>query len=118
MAITVKYLTDLFPEFKAESPARLQIFIDLACDSVNENIWGAKASYGSALLTAHMLSTIGTGDGSGGKGQTTSEKVGDLSCTYKDKMGEDDPDALSRTQYGAEYLRCRRSLLITPLVTC
>ncbi len=118
MAIQVQYLTDLFPEFKSTAPARLQIFIDLACDSVNVNIWGSKSDYATALLTAHMLATVGTGDGNGGKGQITSEKVGDLACTYKDKMGEDDPDALSRTQYGAEYLRCRRSLIITPLVTC
>lgn len=118
------YVKALFPEFSAVSDVRMQALIDIANLSVNQKVWGSSYAPGIAYLVAHLLKRSGTATGvSGGSSQAgtvSSEKVGELQRSYAapNLSGSSGEDALlSTTSYGIEYLRLRRQILITPMVT-
>lgn len=110
MAVTASLVTDLAPELLTESPDRINRFIGLASLSVNSTIWGSKADLGTGLLAAHMM----TMSNRKGRSGVTSEKVGDLARSYAPT--DTDDGALGQTSYGQEFLRLRKSLLITPII--
>jgi hypothetical protein len=113
--MTPAQFKDRFAEFATVSDSRIQLFLDEAALSVNVSLWGIKADLGQAYLAAHLL-TIDKRGGSGAAGMVTSEKVGDLSRNYAaPNTGALDP-TLSATSYGIEFLRLRRSILISPMV--
>ena len=104
-----------FPEFSSvPNDARFATLLDFAEDDVNSNVWGDKTDRGIALLLGHMLATF---DGTiSTAGNVTSEKVGDLARSYAEYTGDD--TELGQTKYGREFLRVRKTLLISPFVVC
>lgn len=106
----------MFPEFAAETDSRVDRFIDVAGLSVAEGPWGNMADTAKIYLTAHLLAMANRGQ-SGASGPVTGEKVGDLSRNYAD-MTSVFKNELAATPYGVEYLRLRRQVLVTPMVTC
>lgn len=119
-ASTVK---SLFPEFSAVSDARIENFIEVAKLSVSEKSWKESYGVGVSYLTAHLLKRAGSGGGvqggSSNAGVIASEKVGELQRTYAQTnvSSSAEDSILATTSYGVEYLRLRRQLLITPMVT-
>lgn len=113
--IDAGYFKALFPELSAESDARITIMIGIATLSVSPSAWGTLADPATAYLTAHMLALAKRGVG-GASGPVTSSKVGELSRGYADLTALLKSE-LAATVYGAEYLRMRRQILVTPMVT-
>jgi hypothetical protein len=103
-----------FPEFSAVADPRVQMFLDDAALSVNVSLWGNKADLGIAYLAAHLL-TMDNRGGNGASGPVTSEKVGDLQRSYAAPQGTLDP-VYAATNYGIQFLRLRKSIMISPLV--
>lgn len=119
-AATIKAL---FPEFSSVSDLRIEKFVEVAKLSVNEKSWKESYGVGVSYLTAHLLKRAGSGGGvqggSSNAGVIASEKVGELQRTYAQPnvSGSGNDAILATTSYGVEYLRLRRQLLITPMVT-
>lgn len=118
------YIKALFPEFSTVNDVRIQALIDIANLSVSQKVWGSSYTPGIAYLVAHLLKRSGAAAGVSGSssqaGTVSSEKVGELQRSYASPSmsGSSAEDALlSTTSYGIEYLRLRRQLLITPMVT-
>ena len=118
------YVKALFPEFSAVNDVRIQALLDIANLSVSQKVWGSAYAPGMAYLVAHLLkrsgAATGVSGGSSNAGTVSSEKVGELQRSYSapggsSSSGED--SLLSTTSYGMEYLRLRRQLLVTPMVT-
>ena len=99
------------PEFAGKTDEEIQFFIDIAVLSCDEIIWGDFYNPGVCYLTAHLLTRSANGGSAAGPVQ--SEKVGDLSRTYAVSSGG---NALGSTAYGAEYLRLRSTLALSPVV--
>ncbi len=124
MAVDAAYIQMLFPEFSAVNPSRISAFIGIAQNSLNSNVWGTAYDAGLAYLTAHLLKKSGPGGGVQGgtstAGPITQERVGELSRSYGtvDVGSNSSADALlATTSYGLEYLRLRRLIPTTPMVT-
>lgn len=124
MSVSSGDITAFASEFSAVPGATVDLYINLAKLSVNPRIWKDKADFGTILLTCHMLKLKKANDAasaSGAVGTVTSEKVGDLARSYGGFGGGSGADpseaSLGQTSYGQEFLRLRRSLVITPLVT-
>ncbi len=92
---------------------RIEKFIEIAKLSVSESVWGAKANYDTALLTAHMLTVFDRGSGVGN--DIKRKKLGDEEIEYQVSRAED-PHELATTSYGKEFLRCRRQLVLSPVL--
>ena len=124
MEATAENIKDLFPEFSAVSDTRIENFIEIASLSLSEKVWGSSYGTGLSYLTAHLLKRAGAGGGvqggSSNPGVVTSEKVGELQRSYalpNFSGGSAEDSLLATTSYGAEYLRLRRQILVTPMVT-
>lgn len=117
MAVTAATIRALFPEFAAETDARVDLFIGFAGNSINADVWGTLTDQATSYLTAHMLARANAG-GAGG-GPVTTEKVGELSRSYG-QLGGQYAEALGElalTSYGVEYARLRRQIPVTPMLT-
>lgn len=110
MAANADLVKDLAPELSTESPDRINRFIGFASLSVNTSVWGSKSDLGTGYLAAHMM----TMSNRKGRSGVTMEKVGDLARSYAPT--DTDDGALGQTSYGQEFLRLRKSLLITPII--
>lgn len=124
MEATAENIKALFPEFSSVSDQRIENFIEIAKLSVAEKVWGSSFGTGVSYLTAHLLKRAGVGGGvqggSSNPGVVSSEKVGELQRSYAlpNFSGGSAEDALlATTSYGMEYLRLRRQILVTPMVT-
>jgi hypothetical protein len=115
--MTPTLIKEMFTEFASKSDAYVQLYIDQAILSVNANIWGVKSELGIAYLTAHLMTMVERG-GAGKAGNMTSEKVGDLQRSYGPAMVSLTvmTTEFHMTNYGAEFVRLRKSLPITPIV--
>ncbi len=124
MAVDAAFIQMLFPEFAAVDPSRITAFIGIAQTSMSAGVWGNAYDSGLAYLTAHLLKKSGPGGGVQGgtstAGPLTQEKVGELQRTYGTvdlgPMSASD-SLLTTTAYGMEYLRLRRLIPTTPMVT-
>ncbi len=67
-----------FPEFQGVSEEHIQVFLDLAAESVPEDPWGAHQQEGHLYLTAHLLSQSPYGMNS----RLANEGDKDASTTY------------------------------------
>lgn len=124
LAADPSYVKALFPEFSTVSDVRIQALIDIANLSVNQKVWGSSYAPGIAYLVAHLLKRSGAAAGvSGGSSQAgtvSSEKVGELQRSYATpsvSSASAEDALLATTSYGIEYLRLRRQILVTPMVT-
>lgn len=111
MTVKAQDLKNIAPEFCDKTPQDLERFLSYAALSVDAVKWGSLTDLATLYLAAHLLSISKNGD----HGPVTSETVGDLSQSY---ASGDATDNLMMTGYGREFLRLRRSLVITPLVVC
>jgi hypothetical protein len=124
MAVDAAYIKNLFPEFSSVDAARIAAFIGIAQVSMNAGVWGTAYDAGLAYLTAHLLKKSGPGGGVQGGNSTagplTQERVGELSRSYGSvdlgSMSQGDA-LLASTAYGIEYLRLRKLIPTTPMVT-
>jgi hypothetical protein len=124
MAVDAGFIKALFPEFSGVDNTRITAFIGIAKTSMSEVVWGEAYDSGLAYLTAHLLKKSGPGGGVQGGSSTagplTQERVGELSRSYGtvDSGSISQGDALlTSTSYGVEYLRLRKLIPTTPMVT-
>lgn len=110
MAVDKDYFLNVAEEFKLETPESIQFWIDRAVEEINAGgIWGNRQDYATALLAAHMFKMAKRK----GQGMLTQHKVGDISKNYHEPMVKHE---LAQTSYGTEFLRLRRTRVITPLI--
>ncbi len=108
----VQILGVIAPEFATQASTRTNVFLQLAGLTVNPNIFGLKTDAATAYLAAHMM-TISTRKGNTG---VAMEKVDMLERQYQPLTANSNDPELEQTAYGMEFLRLRRSLLITPIL--
>lgn len=114
--ITPSAFKTRFPEFASESDDRVQMFLDDATIFVNERVWGTRCDLGVAYLAAHLLAINNRGSG-GASGPVTSEKVGDLQRSYAAPTASNLDPTYASTTYGMEYVRIRKTIFTSPIVT-
>lgn len=101
----------------------MKSMIELARQFVCEEKWSLKALQAIAIMTAHLLTEMGYGDGSTGSatsGPVTMEKVGDLQRSYAALSSNNfsvSEQLLATTKYGRLFLALRKTIPVTPLVT-
>ena len=110
-----------FPEFG--DPARfpdsqIEFWAGLAELSLDERRWGGFYPYGLQLFVAHFLALAkqneasgqgGGVPGTGGSGNISSKKVGEVQVTYSQKTGDvDGGGEWNATAYGRQYLTLQR----------
>jgi hypothetical protein len=117
LSATASYFKSLFPALASNSDARVSLFLGIASESVSSSVWGGLADPATAYLAAHMIAMADKAGASGAAGPVTSSRVGDLARSYADLSSSLDAE-LASTAYGVEYLRMRRQILVTPMVTC
>lgn len=123
MEATAENIKSIFPEFSGVSDTRIENFIEIAKLSLNEKVWGSSYGAGLSYLTAHLLKRSGPGGGVHGGTSSAfvaSERVGELQRSYAlpNFQGASAEDVLlASTSYGIEYLRLRRQIVTTPMVT-
>lgn len=124
MEATAENIKAIFPEFNAVANPRIESFIEIAKLSVAEKVWGNSYGVGVSYLVAHLLKRAGASSGviggSSNAGAVTSEKVGELQRSYalpNFSGGSAEDSLLATTSYGMEFLRLRRQILVTPMVT-
>jgi len=103
-----------FPGLCADS-ARVQLFLDLAVAQVPEHVWGVSTKAARLYLAGHML-TMADRAAKGISGAVTQSRVGDLSRSYA-APSSGGSEELKQTAFGLEFLRLRRTVAITPMVT-
>lgn len=103
-----------FPGLCADA-ARIQLFLDLAVAQVPEGVWGSVTKQARLYLAGHML-IMADRAAKGISGAITSSKVGDLARTYA-APATGGSEELKQTGFGLEFLRLRRTVAITPMVT-
>lgn len=104
------------PELEGQE-SRVTKFIEFAKARVSEAAWGDKANFATALLTAHMITSLGRA-AAGTTGEIKKKKVGDNMIEYATQTLSErsvDDEYLS-TAYGREYLSCRKQLVLTPAI--
>jgi hypothetical protein len=108
-------LKRIAPEFADR--ADLNEWIFQASSQLSPDAWGNLYALGACYLAAHLL-TISVGEqfSSGGAGPVTSVKEGDLSLSFGSLSAAGSDQYYLTTKYGAEYLRMRRTLVLTPRV--
>lgn len=99
--------------FDSLTNSQIKIYLDMATNCVDETVWGKKADDAIKLLTAHYLTLASRG---GNSGSVTSEKVGDLQKSFSNAQTDD--SELATTSYGQMYLQMRKTLVITPRLSC
>lgn len=105
-----------FPEFAAETDARVQLFIDLAAPYFDVDRWGDLYPYGVAYYVGHELALANAQAAQGGSVQamtndTLTKKVGDVQVT-KDTglLAKQADNPFYRTLYGQKYLYLRKQV--------
>jgi hypothetical protein len=101
----------LFPEFgdatKYPVP-RIQLYLTLAAQRVDQYAWGDSYDLGIALFTAHYLATMASAGGGTGAGTVTGEmsskKVGDVQVSYASTSNRDEGAGWwNSTIYGRQW---------------
>lgn len=107
---TIDGFLEIFDEFAAENQTKLDYYLELAKGQASEKAFGDFYSHAVYLLTAHNFTM--SKPAAAASGQKASEKVGDISISYK-TGGEDDLDSfLRQTNYGLQFLELRASRVI------
>lgn len=110
--ITIDYLRNIAPEYNTFTDvARFNALKSIAELSVNPTYFGSKTDPATAYLVAHMLKI---GERVGMAGNVESNRVGDVSQTYRLQNGSD--AELSTTSYGCEFVRLKKSCRKTPVM--
>ena len=104
--------TDRYPD------AQIEFWHGLAVLSLDETRWGGFYPYGLKLFVAHFLALAkqneasgqgGGVPGTGGSGNISSKKVGEVQVTYSQKTGDvDGGGEWNATSYGKQYLALLR----------
>ena len=110
---------NIAPELASVPAGRFSTIIDVAKESVSEDVWGDRAVYATGVLTAHILTVFNRGGGAGIGGEIKRKKIGDSEIEFGLTSGKysENTHELNTTSYGKEFLRCRRSLVLTPRVS-
>lgn len=90
----------------------LSVLLELADPLILASVYGAKRSYGLALLVLHWKVMDARGGAAGG---LTGESEGQLSRQYAQPAAQFGMSDLHTTSYGMELLRLQRGLIITPM---
>lgn len=108
-----KLFNALASEFENTPTPVLDCFYDEFIKDVPVGIWGEKQLRALVYLVAHALKFE---ERDGRVGGVTSESVGSLSRSYGGLSAINDD--LDLTSYGLSFKRCRRTLVITPIIVC
>ena len=121
MAFDIAAFRAAFPEFgdAARFPdSQVTFWAGLAELSLAERRWGGFYPYGLQLFVAHFLALAaqnaaeGAGGGipgTGGSGNISSKKVGEVQVTYSQSTGDvDGGGEWNATSYGKQYLELMR----------
>lgn len=118
MAINTTYddIIDIAPELAKLPKARVKKFIDLAKLDIDESVWGAKATFATSLLTAHLLTMFSRK----GNGTVKRKKIGNSEIEFQisGTGGSDNTVSYSETPYGKQFLQERKSLVTIPYLVC
>jgi hypothetical protein len=123
VAITIDkdyVVENIAPHLESIPEGRFSVIIDVAKQSVAEDIWGDKSDYAAAVLTAHILTFLTRGGAAGVSGEVKRKKIGDSEIEFATTMAGkyiEGHHELNTTSYGKEFLRLRRSLVLTPRVS-
>lgn len=120
MTLTSTEFFNYFPAFEScVSPDTVDVWLELACQYVDYDVWGDKAKFGHALVVAHNLTYLGVTEEAVATASSAlkREKVGDLEVEYQNESsGSKDLDGLDSTPYGRQFKTLRRTIIMTPLV--
>jgi hypothetical protein len=100
-AVDKEYLDLHFSEFVSETEGRIDSLNETAALIISENVFGDMTRFARMLYIAHLLKLSEMA----GRGNVTSEKVGDLARSFGTPTGT---SALSVTTYGTELHRIMR----------
>jgi hypothetical protein len=118
MGIDRQYFLTVFDEFSAAAPAKIDAYLEISALRVPPTVWGTRAGYAQALLTAHMLTASGSGGQGAAGGALTNEQVGDVQRGYGQVGDQASGDAaLMTTRYGIDYVALRKETVVSCLVT-
>lgn len=111
MSLIASDIKARFPEFASLDSATITRWLDEAERSHNSCQWGGKSDDGLAYLTAHFLSTFGSGCATGAPGPLTSKTEGQVSADWEtpELFLKND---LGTTPYGRRYLSLLNSLFV------
>jgi hypothetical protein len=116
MEVNIENFLALFPGFANLSPTRIALFLSNAECVVSEKAFGDCYPQAIFFVTAHNLTMLDPTVANGGA--IASEKVGDISLTYKNMGDPSAQDGYTQTQYGLQYLQLRDSRVIGALPLC
>lgn len=120
MSVTPATFKVLFPEFVAQTDARVQLFLDQASRRISTTSFGTLYDDAQSYLAAHLIAVSARASGmtlSGASGPVTSETVGPLSKSYASNYGATTgADNYDATPYGQEYQRLLSLCFLTPLL--
>lgn len=116
MTVTAASFRDDFPEFVSVSDARINRFLAVALNTLNESYWGVHYDEGTNYFVAHKLalalkSEAAGGSGSGAGGPISSRGVDGASVSYAVRTSDNSKEAYyAQTSYGLEYWASMKSL--------
>ena len=115
MATTAGF-KEIFPEFTTVADARVASFLVMASRRVSVAYFGDSFDEAVYSLAAHILTTIGAGQGATGViGPVSAESVGDVSVQYASSnivSGNHQDADLRATGYGKHFLALRAERVI------
>lgn len=113
MSITAAEFKIRFPEFAAESDAKVNLFIADSEVIINEVYWDTKYNLGLYYLTAHyfVLANKTEAGSVASIGAVASRAVDGVSISFSTAIPGNESDAYyASTSYGQRYLTLRRTL--------
>lgn len=114
MELDVETFLKSYPKFDCFEEGEIETAIEFSKCFINECAFGEKTTLALKLITAHQLTV---NDQQAGGGIIVSDKVGDLSRTWKTPNDITDMDAyFTQSRFGISYLALRGTILRTPRV--
>lgn len=95
-----------FPEFASEADATVEFAIEDAARGFDSTAWGTDMNLALSYLSAHLLQVAIERRGSGQV--LASERIGEISMTYREPRQLADASDLTTTAYGSRYLDLAR----------
>lgn len=113
MSTTVAQVKSIASEFAALDDSVVQDWIDIAAEYVSESFWGTKFDFVEALMTAHMMTSLGVSGATSSSGSVSSERLGDIAVSYS--VTAVSADSLSSTRYGAQIEQLMKRIQGSPI---
>lgn len=107
MELTAENFKSLFLEFKNAEDKRIELFISLNFEKINQNYFGKDFKLAVFYLSAHQMLCADRGSSSN-KGALLSEDIAGVSRTFQSISILNYDSYYASTGYGIEYLRLKK----------